>query len=516
MLDDLSRLSAREPENSESNEEQVDENDEDEDREKEDEEQEELIEDEDVLRNEQLTDSRKSSTPIRQHVKVVNAEELFDRIIQHVDKVITSKLKTLKIGTSAGENQEAGKSRRDKSKSVGIAETKTVKGLKVKSKVQPEKKRERKEQVFRLKKPSKSDSESSARASESECESIEGASSENAEESEPEGKLKRRPRPVCDWKLKYDGKDEGRNLNKFVSEVEFMAEAENISKRSLFNEAIHLFSGDARAWYIEGRRNKDFRSWTELVTELKLEYQPPDMDFHYEQQAASRRQKRGEKFQDYYHANKEIFDQMAVPPTEQRKFDIVFRNLRSDYKNSLLVKGVRTLRTLKVWGRKLDSANWFLYRKPDGEQGSRASQVHEINSRPFQREYKSSSMDWRDRKTSGRPEWNRQKSDGFKGSSNENRDTRKPTVDNWKADQSKPKQNPPSQQPQEGNSKSILEKRVAAYRVPERTVCYNCRGQFHHYKTCLKEKEVFCTICGFHDFSTDKCPFCTKNGKRSM
>lgn len=169
--------------------------------------------------------------------------------------------------------------------------------------------------------------------------------SEEASSGDTSGKQKRvrrQPRSVADWKMKYDGKDEGRKLNKFITEVEFMAEAENLNKQDLYNEAIHLFSSEARTWYIEGKKNRDFRNWRELVTELKLEFQPPDMDFYYEQQAAQRRQKRSERFQDYFNAVMEIFQYMAVAPSEQRMFDIIFRNLKSDYKNVLVVKGIRS------------------------------------------------------------------------------------------------------------------------------------------------------------------------------
>ncbi|XP_055616990.1 uncharacterized protein LOC129762589 [Toxorhynchites rutilus septentrionalis] len=201
-----------------------------------------------------------------------------------------------------------------------------------------------------------------------------GESSDDRSNSEDDSDIseapKRRPRSVADWKMKYDGKDEGKKLNKFIVEVEFMADAENMSKKALFKEAIHLFSGDARTWYIEGKTNRNFRSWNELVIDLKQEFQPPDMDFHYEQQAAQRRQRRSETFIDYYHAVMEIFDYMAIPPTEQRKFDIIFRNLRSDYKNALVIKGIRTLHSLKQWGKKLDSANMWMYRNRDLETGT--------------------------------------------------------------------------------------------------------------------------------------------------
>lgn len=466
------------------------------------------------------TRSRRSSTPIKKSDKLIDTDELVEKIMSRVDKAITAKLEALNIAVREEEPHKGAKKKSNPLNKLNTGEIKEQTRSKLRGKQQFIIKGEGRNQKEKLNTRKRTGVESSEYNSDSDIES-ERASVPSDTDSETEQDrtrktFKRRPRPVCDWKLKYDGRDEGRGLNKFVSEVEFMAEAENISKRSLFNEAIHLFSGDARAWYIEGRKNREFRNWNELVVELKLEYQPPDLDYHYEQQASSRRQKRGEKFQDYYHAIKEIFEQMAVPPTEQRKFDIIFRNLRSDYKNSLLVKGVRTLRMLKVWGRKLDSANWFLYRKQEGDQMSRSAQVHELNTSPAQKGQRFVRRDWKDSNYNNRTEWKNRNSVGFQGPRSDNTGYKKPTQLPFKTDQSKSKPMTTTPEPMEGNSRELLQRRVDTYRIPERTICFNCRGNYHHSSACLKPKEIFCTTCGFQGFSRLNCPFCEKNMKRSM
>lgn len=319
--------------------------------------------------------------------------------------------------------------------------------------------------------------------------------------------LKRRPRPVADWKLKYDGKDDGKLLNKFLAEVEFMAEAEHLSKKDLFSEAIHLFSGEVRNWYMEGKRNKEFRSWKELITELKLEYQPPDMDYYYEQQATLRRQRKSEKFSDYYYAIKEIFGYMSKPPPPGRKFDIVYRNLRSDYRNALVVvKEIKNLSTLKFWGRKLDAANWYLYRGKENETGQKSAHVNEVSERPSQKaSFPPSNKGWKPKDTVGKLNWNQNQG----SSSQPNQKFGKPQTKN-------PSQSAPSPAPEQSNSsRGDLEKRVAEYRVPDGSTCFNCRGKYHHFGSCLKQKEIFCFVCGFHDFKSENCPYCAKNGRKS-
>ncbi|EDS28053.1 conserved hypothetical protein [Culex quinquefasciatus] len=365
----------------------------------------------------------------------------------------------------------------------------------------------------RVEKPRKGERRSKKKQ-QSTTESEETVSSEgddsldSSDDSEPEPRRERklrRPRPVSEWNLRYDGKDDGKRLNKFIAEVEGMAEAENLSKRALFKEAIHLFSGEVRTWYMEGKKNRDFTNWKELLVELKVEFQPPDLDYHYEQQATLRRQRRSEKFSEYYNAMKEIFSFMARQPSEDRKFDIVYRNLRADYRSALLVKEIKTLRLLKVWGRKLDAANWFLYRGKETGSAQKSSQVNEVYQSSSQKFDKPQPKpDWKPKGTGNKPGWsdNRKQSD----------QPRKPT-ENKNEKSSQP--GPTKTQQQPGNSRATLEERVVRHRVPDSTVCYNCRGKYHHFKACLKERELFCAVCGFYDFTHENCPFCAKNGRKS-
>lgn len=430
-----------------------------------------------------------TSTPKekRKSKKEKDSEEMFKKLLEHVDSYLESRLSSVSV-----------EKRRDDSSSSEGLETEEVRRHKRNKSHQRTRKDTSSDRKSDRKKDRRGVTPPRGRSRNQRSESEEGSSEETKSEEgqRKQKRMQRQPRSVAEWKMKYDGKDEGRKLNKFITEVEFMAEAENLGKRDLFNEAIHLFSGEARTWYIEGKKNRDFRNWQELVAELKLEFQPPDMDFHYEQQAAQRRQKRSEKFQDYFNAIMEIFQYMAVTPSEHRMFDIIFRNLRSDYKNVLVVKGIRTLKGLKQWGRKLDSVNVWMYRNREAEAAPKSVQVHEVR-REFSR-------------NDAKPVERKWKSDLqiTKGS----RPERKEEVDRRQVQK---RQEMPKDDQRPGSSKMDLESRIANYRVPDRLTCFNCRGKYHHHQACLSEKEVFCTVCGFHNFTKERCPFCAKNGPTS-
>lgn len=438
---------------------------------------------------------RNTSTPKekRKSRKEKDSEEMFKRLLEHVDSYLDSKLSSVsgerRKGDSSScedlDSEEARKYRRKethrrmrkRSSSEDAIDEEESRSHRCPGK--STKKRNRREVSSPRRKSKNQRSESSS-----------------GESSDRQKRGRRQPRSIAEWKMKYDGKDEGKKLNKFIIEVEFMAEAESLSKRDLFNEAIHLFSGEARSWYIEGRKNRDFRNWRELVAELKQEFQPPDMDFHYEQQAVQRRQKRSEKFQDYFNAVMEIFQYMAVAPSEQRMFDIVFRNLRSDYKNVLVVKGIRTLKGLKQWGRKLDSVNVWMYRNREAEVTPKSVQVHEVRRQSSRNEDRPVESRWKSAPQTGK---------GLR--SNQKDDVERQQLSN-RQEVAKDDQRPRS-------SKADLESRIANYKVPDKLTCFNCRGKYHHHQACLSEKEVFCTICGFHNYTKERCPFCAKNGRTS-
>ncbi|XP_055605127.1 uncharacterized protein LOC129753338 [Uranotaenia lowii] len=425
----------------------------------------------------------KASTPypVREpDSEVQHSADMFEKLMVFVEQVVTKKFDELK--------QDSGSS-----KVESLRKKQEGEKFKVREEVRKVSREPRKYE-FRMR-PGKAETENELSDSSAE----EGIESRKV--------LKRRPRSVAEWKLKYDGRDEGRNLNRFITEVEFMAEAEGIDKESLFNEAIHLFVGDARAWYIEGKKSRDFRNWTELVSDLKMEYQPPDMDFHYEQQASQRRQRRSEKFQDFYASIMEIFGRMADPPSEDRMFQIVFRNLRSDYKNSLLVKGVKSLRSLKIWGRKLDAANWSLYRGSTFNEPNLRAQVNEVFGHSASRGQRSNENTWNNHGAQRKLEWR---------NSNHTRSAKDPSTNGfgkkyYEAEKNRTTGQNTNQErrrdvPEAGSSRGTLDRRVSEYRKPNPTVCFNCRGNYHHYSACLKEREVFCTVCGFHDFVKESCP----------
>lgn len=120
-----------------------------------------------------------------------------------------------------------------------------------------------------------------------------------------------------------------------------------------------------------GVENEDFVSWKELVRELKKEFLSPDHDHVGEIRAGARKQGPKEKFQDYFFDMQKIFNSFTKPFSEAKKFDIVFRNMRSDYKGYAVASKINNLADLKTFGRRLDATFWFKYNTHPEETNTR-------------------------------------------------------------------------------------------------------------------------------------------------
>ncbi|XP_055612388.1 uncharacterized protein LOC129758792 [Uranotaenia lowii] len=304
----------------------------------------------------------------------------------------------------------------------------------------------------------------------------------------------RRGRPVSDWNLWYDGKDNGQGLMRFIREVEFTANSENMSQQELFRSAINLFRGPAKTWFMSGFENEEFASWKQLVREMKNEFLSPDHDHVSEMRAIARKQGPKEKFQNYLIEMQKIFNGFTKSISEKRKFQMIFRNMRADYRGYAIASKIDNLADLKTFGRQLDATFWYKFQTTEENPRVR-SQVNEIRTgtKP---------------KTRDGIETPNQKSRYFYGSSKS---------EPWKETQKKKQQYQVSgkstldQSRKKNPAPDGLEILLSNYSPLPEGRCYNCRLPGHHFKECSKPVHVFCQNCGFMNFETNNCPYCEKN-----
>ncbi|XP_055584800.1 uncharacterized protein LOC129737664 [Uranotaenia lowii] len=176
--------------------------------------------------------------------------------------------------------------------------------------------------------------------------------------------------PVSLWKIeKYNGTDRGVKLNEFLALVEQLAQSERMSKHELFDSAFHLFDGPAKSWYMSMRHPHPGRlfNWQHLILELKRNFAHPELDILLRCQIYQRRQQRNETFQEYYFAMDKLFRSMMTPMEDREKLEIMKRNLRNDYKKSLLWQPILDLPQLIHAGHIIDSSNFSMYNQVFGQ-----------------------------------------------------------------------------------------------------------------------------------------------------
>lgn len=303
-------------------------------------------------------------------------------------------------------------------------------------------------------------------------------------------------RPVSEWNLKYDGKDNGQSLMRFIKEVQFYAKSEKVSDKELFRSAIYLFKDQAKVWFMSGIENEDFSSWKELVSELKREFLSPDHDHVNEIRAISRKQGPKERFSDFLAEMQRIFNSLTRPMTEKKKFEIVFRNLRADYKAHAIASNIDNLADLKKFGRQLDATFWFKFNTnaQDPSASRNRAQVNEV------------SLGQKPRQNPAADDPNRKfKSRQFYRSKPERSDEESTR----QRPQEPAKPTPPKPKTDDKGLQVLLEK----YKVPAPGTCFNCRLPGHHATDCEGPKHKYCRKCGFLNYDTDHCPFCAKNAQ---
>lgn len=309
----------------------------------------------------------------------------------------------------------------------------------------------------------------------------------------------RKTRHVSEWNLRYDGKDSGQNLMRFIREAEFLAKSEGISKKELFRSAIYLFQGQAKTWFMTGIENQEFYSWEDLVREMKKEFLSPDHDHVSEFRAISRKQGSREKFQDYLFEMQKIFNSLTKPVSESRKFEIVFRNMRSDYKGHAVASNIDNLVDLKRFGRKLDSTFWYKYSTISEESTRNRANVNEL-------------------RTGTKPKTKTENEKSFVKSRNFYRSAKSEVSEDEK----------PSKKPREGHkthsesqnktktpdqASDVVQLLVDKHRPLKEGTCFNCRLAGHHHKQCDRPPHKFCYRCGFLNTDTKNCPWCAKNAQ---
>lgn len=161
-----------------------------------------------------------------------------------------------------------------------------------------------------------------------------------------------KPVPVYKWGIKFSGEPKSHSVGAFLERVEELRIARGISEDELFFSSLDLFEGKAINW-LRGIRSK-VNSWSELKSELRDQFQPPDYDEELLHEIKGRMQGRHESIGIYLAVMRNLFSRLLNPLTDNEKLKIILRNIHPSIQDRLALVEVNSEEELLKYGRKIE------------------------------------------------------------------------------------------------------------------------------------------------------------------
>lgn len=257
---------------------------------------------------------------------------------------------------------------------------------------------------------------------------------------------------VAKWNVKFSGNTAQQGLNSFLERVEELRIARNMSMEQLFLESIDLFEGQALIWF-RSIRNR-VRSWEEIVRLLKKHYLPSDYDEALWAEIRTRVQGTTERPHIYIASMINLFNRLTNVPAEEVQLKYIRCNLQPFYSNKLALIQVISIDALIDFCKELE--------------------------------------DLRDRNKL------------FRSNVTTNNSPLEPDLAYQEPVVNKRQVNTIST----NNTKSNAYKSRRFLKVNANLTCWNCQDKGHTYHRCMKERTIFCYVCGSRNVFYSNCPRC--------
>ncbi|KAJ8968241.1 hypothetical protein NQ314_002388 [Rhamnusium bicolor] len=161
--------------------------------------------------------------------------------------------------------------------------------------------------------------------------------------------------PPNKWNIKFSGNLREMSLSAFLEQVEELRIARHVSKETLLDSGIDLFSGKAFSFYQDIRRYVN--SWEELIEEFKLEFRGTRHDEELLKEIENRTQAKDESIGIYLAIMSSYFNRLTYSISEKAKLAILLRNIRPSLQQGIGLREVSSIGELRVICRKLGEKN---------------------------------------------------------------------------------------------------------------------------------------------------------------
>ena len=258
--------------------------------------------------------------------------------------------------------------------------------------------------------------------------------------------------PVSKWNIKFSGDVKHTSVNSFLERVEELRIARNVTKPQLLRTVVDLFQDTALIWYRANRHL--FQTWDELTDSLRDVFQPIDYEEKLLDEIKRRTQGPNETISIYIAVMTSLFSRLRVKISEQRKIQILMRNIAPFYQTQLSLVDVKSVHELLKLGRRLEERKCSVeaYAPPPRRQQSVEPDLAYVYAEPI---YSPSTS------------------------------------------------NPRHHSLRSPNSVETIQSNTR--------VCWNCSKPGHRSVNCRESRKKHCFRCGKPDVTVRSCPSCSNN-----
>lgn len=162
-----------------------------------------------------------------------------------------------------------------------------------------------------------------------------------------------KPVPPSKWNLTFTGDKRGLSLSAFLERVEELRVARHVSKETLLECGIDLFSGRAYQFYLAYRNQVS--TWDEFLSLLREEYLTPNYNEKLFDEIRKRTQGPDESIGIYIAVMLGYFNRLTCTVSEETKLRVIMRNLSPFYQNHLALVEVNSILELRQLGKRLEA-----------------------------------------------------------------------------------------------------------------------------------------------------------------
>lgn len=141
-------------------------------------------------------------------------------------------------------------------------------------------------------------------------------------------------RDIAKFDAKFSGDVSKLSVNAFLIQIEEFCASRGILKHQLFHAASELFEEPAKSWW-RAKKRAGLNNWEDLVTELKLQFQPHDYNDRLWEEIKHRTQGSNEPIGIYVAIMSNLFSYLSFTVPENTRVKILRKNILPYLQNPL-------------------------------------------------------------------------------------------------------------------------------------------------------------------------------------